>query len=414
MDMNKTSLLIDGEEKQINFASPFAKVDKENRLVSGYATANNIDSQKDIVTTEAALKAFENARGNVREMHGPVAVGTVKDFKKDSFIGPDGKTYEGVYVTVYVSKGAPEAWEKVLDGTYTGFSIGGNITDSEPQWNKDAGSAVRVVKGFDLVELSIVDNPANQLANIFTIQKSLDGQPVQNEIELRNAFLCRNEEVARTSVSETLKCITCGDEMEPMGWVEAAGDMNKAVTSLMNKFLTPETNEGGVNKMTDENKNVDSPLGNEENGITDPEVVEAPSPEGVAEETEEVVAEEVTPAPEEEVVNETPNTDEPDFEKMVSEVKESVSQQIAAIENKIEEVTKAAEVRMDELGSKFSEAIQKFESASADAAKAEKAVEIMVKRLEAVEGKSAIRKSADVESVSVNAEPESIWSGAFD
>jgi hypothetical protein len=33
----------------------------------------------------------------------------------------------GVYVSAYVSKGAQDAWEKVLDGTYSGFSIGGNI-----------------------------------------------------------------------------------------------------------------------------------------------------------------------------------------------------------------------------------------------------------------------------------------------
>ncbi len=412
MDMNKTSLLIDGEAKQINFASPIVKIDKANRLVSGYATANNIDSQNDIVTTDASLKAFQNARGNVREMHGPVAVGTVKDYKVDTFVGKDGKTYEGVYVTVYVSKGAPDAWEKVLDGTYTGFSIGGNITDSEPQWNKDAKSAVRIVKGFDLIELSIVDNPANQMANIFTIQKSMTA--TTNDIELENAFVCRNEEVARTTDADTLKCITCDAEMEYMGWVETAGDMNKAVSTLMNKFLTPATNEGGVTKMTDENKTVDSPLGNEENGITDPEVVEAPSPEGEANETpDEVPAEEPVPV-DEPVVNETPNTDEPAIEKMLAEVRESVSQQIAAIEGKIDEVSKAAEVRMDELNGKFSEAMQKFESASSDVEKANKAVEIMVKRLEAVEGKSAIRKSADLESVSVAEEPDNLWSGAFD
>lgn len=397
MEMNKATLTIDGATEQFNYASPFTKVDKARRLVSGYATANNVDTQKDMVSTEASMDAFQRARGNVREMHEKSAVGKVVDYKVDTFIADDGNTYEGVYVTAYISKGAEDAWEKVLDGTYSGFSIGGNITDSETKWVKDANGAVRFIKAYDLAELSLVDNPANQLANIFSIQKSLE--PTVNDIELESAFLCRTDEVARTSDADTLKCVTCGDEMEFMGWVETAGDMNKAVTSLMTKFLTPETNEGGVNKMTDESKKVDSPLGVEENGITDPEVVETPTPEGAADET---------PDPEPEAENETPNTDEPDVEKMLAEVRDSVAKQVAAIEEKIESVSKATEVQMEELGNKFAEAMTKLDSAKTD-------IESVTKRLGVVEGKSAIRKSADVESVPNESleEPANPWTGAF-
>lgn len=401
MEITKTSLTINGTGTQINFSSPIEKVDRDRRLVSGYATANNVDSQKDIVTTEASLRAFENARGNVREMHGPVAVGRVVDYKVDTFIGKDGNAYEGIYTTVYISKGAPDAWEKVLDGTYTGFSIGGNITDSDSEWRKDTDGTVRIVKGYDLIELSIVDNPANQESNIFSIQKSMT--PAVNEVQLENAFLCRTDEVARTSDAQTLKCITCGEDMEPMGWVETAGDKNKAVKSLMNKFLTPETNEGGVTKMTEEKKKADSPVG--DLGITDPEVVEAPTPEDVAVETP--VSDEEQPV-EEPTVSIDTNTDEPDFEKMFSEVRDTVTKEIASLETKIESMAKAAEKSKAELDAKLNDAMQKFDSAKSE-------IDSVTKRLKVVEGKSAIRKSADLESVSNESpsEPDNVWKGAL-
>jgi phage head maturation protease len=409
MDINKASLTINGEGTQLNIGSPIVKIDKARRLVSGYATANNVDSQKDIVTTEASLRAFEEARGNIREMHGTEAVGKVVDYKVDKFVAKDGNTYEGIYVTAYISKGAPNAWEKVLDGTYSGFSIGGNITDSESEWRKDHDGTVRIVKGYDLIELSIVDNPANQEANIFSIQKAMTGQQPEHAIELENAFVCRTDEVARTSKSETLTCVTCKEDMEPMGWVETAGDKTKAVKSLMTKFLTPDTNEGGVTKMTDETKTTaDSPVG--DLGITDPEVVEAPTPEDVAVETPES-DEEVKETPQAETtVSEDVNTDEPDFEKMLASVKEAVTTEIASLEGRIEEMAKAAEASKAELDGKLNEAMQKFDSAHSQ-------IESVTKRLKVVEGKSAIRKSADVESVSNESlsgpEERNIWTGAL-
>ena len=108
-------------------------------------------------------------------MHQPLAVGKVVGFEPKSFYNPDeGKVYQGVYVTSYISKGAPDTWEKVLDGTLSGFSIGGSINDSEVEVTKSADgeeTPVRVIKDYDLVELSLVDNPATQLANVFSIEK---------------------------------------------------------------------------------------------------------------------------------------------------------------------------------------------------------------------------------------------------
>ena len=115
----------------VNLSVPFTKVNRERRTVSGFATLDNVDQTGDVVTSEASLKAFENFRGNIREMHMPVAVGKLISFKPETFYdAATQKFYSGVYVETYVSKGAQDTWEKVLDGTLTGFSIGGNIVQS--------------------------------------------------------------------------------------------------------------------------------------------------------------------------------------------------------------------------------------------------------------------------------------------
>lgn len=81
MNMSKAHWSSDGND--IKLSMPIAKVDKERRIVSGFATLDNVDRQGDIVPTEASLKAFKTFRGNLREMHQQIAVGKVVSFKED-------------------------------------------------------------------------------------------------------------------------------------------------------------------------------------------------------------------------------------------------------------------------------------------------------------------------------------------
>ena len=160
------------EGEQLRLSMPFSKVDKERRTVSGFATLDNVDKQDDIVTTEASLKAFKKFRGNIREMHQPSAVGKMVSFKEDKYYDTKSeKMYNGVLVSAYISKGAQNAWEKVLDGTYTGFSIGGKMNKWDEAYDDQVQKQIRVIKDYDLVELSLVDSPANQFANIVSVEK---------------------------------------------------------------------------------------------------------------------------------------------------------------------------------------------------------------------------------------------------
>ena len=59
------------ESDNIRLSMPLMKVDKERRLVHGFATLDNLDKQADIVTKAASVGAFTRFRGNIREQHDP-------------------------------------------------------------------------------------------------------------------------------------------------------------------------------------------------------------------------------------------------------------------------------------------------------------------------------------------------------
>ena len=140
----------------VRLSLPFAKVDKERRIVSGFASLDNVDKQGDIVTAEASLKAFSKFRGNIREMHQPLAVGKMVNFKEDRYFDPESKKfYSGVFVSAYVSKGAQDTWEKVLDGTLTGFSIGGRMNKWDDGYDEKSDSTIRIIKDYRLKNIRI-------------------------------------------------------------------------------------------------------------------------------------------------------------------------------------------------------------------------------------------------------------------
>ena len=192
---------------KLHLSIPFTKVNRENRTVSGFATLDNVDQTGDVVTAEASVKAFENFRGNLREMHQSNAVGKVVSFKPETYYDQKSQTfYNGVYVTSYISKGAQDTWEKVLDGTLSGFSIGGKIKESDNEVNKATGEAVRFIKDYDLVELSIVDSPANELCNILSIEK-VNGQMIYKglaaNVVTENIFYCEDSDSVFMSTEKT-------------------------------------------------------------------------------------------------------------------------------------------------------------------------------------------------------------------
>lgn len=219
---------------------PINKVNKEQRLVSGFATTNAVDKQGDLITADASRKAFSSWQRNLREMHNPIAVGKVVDIKNDTFYDVETDTsYDGIYVTAYVSKGAQDAWEKVLDGTYSGFSIGARAKEKETVVEK--GKVIRVINDMELYELSLVDVPANQFAQIVSIQKA-DGEisatGIVSDLNVSDIFYCEECDILSPG-NDYKECFKCQSPMNNIGWLEniSSGDMAEKMVKTLGEYM---------------------------------------------------------------------------------------------------------------------------------------------------------------------------------
>jgi chemotaxis protein histidine kinase CheA len=192
-------------------------------------------------------------------MHAPIAVGKVLSFHPEDYLDREsGKTYKGIYVQAYVSKGAQDTWEKVLDGTMTGFSIGGNIVQSsfEPGDKEEN----RVIKEYDLMELSLVDSPANPLASIFSIQKNIDGSSFMKgmaaDTKIENVYWCKKDQIASSTIASSKDCVICGVGMDNVGWIESSETekglaISKVVDSYFKKDDAPSADHSATTQDAD-------------------------------------------------------------------------------------------------------------------------------------------------------------------
>ena len=449
MELQKTYWQNSENSMALHF--PITKVNKEKRTVSGFATLDNLDRHGDIVTAEASKKAFDNFRGNIREMHGSSAVGKMVNFKEDSFFDPETqKKYTGIYVTAYISKGAQDAWEKCLDGTYSGFSIGGNIVDAKMEKADNSTESHRVIHNFDLHELSLVDSPANQLANIFSIQKMAEG------IVTENVFWCSKDEVASTSTATTKSCVVCEAEMSNIGWVEQSDSekfeaIEKVIDSYFKKDDAPTSNHeatesaapglAGTNVMPNV---VDTtvatlmyPDQNEKNKVTKSDDSLGEGGNKMAEDTNtevaEVAAEVEAPAEEVAVIEEvavpaddsvekavsiSEVEDSLDFEKVVNDLKtflgESLSKNYSDSSAAVAAITKMFEETSTKVEKQIAELAEKYEALNKSVTDMYSKIDYIDHRFAGFESAYAVKKSSDIDMITGEKKiQKSIWQGTF-
>jgi len=238
---------MDTLNQEIVMNIPFTKVNKQKRTVTGIATADNVDLEGDVVEFAASLDAFNNWVGNIREMHAPIAVGKAVDFRPTTVPGPDGQLYRGIEVEAYISKGAESTWEKVLDKTLSGFSIGGRVVKAEHEFDKSTGKKIKKILELILVELSLVDNPANPLAMLSMVKSTKSGElEIQPgfEGESHQIYYCIKDEVAK---SDNPICSYCEKEMELLGFADRFEVDN--INKMINTYL--EKNGGDYNLTND-------------------------------------------------------------------------------------------------------------------------------------------------------------------
>ena len=427
----------DTQGEQLRLSMPFSKVDKERRTVSGFATLDNVDKQDDIVTTEASIKAFKKFRGNIREMHQPSAVGKMVSFKEDKYYDSDSeKMYNGVVVSAYISKGAQDAWEKVLDGTYTGFSIGGRMNTWDDGYDEKMDKQIRIIKDYDLVELSLVDSPANQFANIVSVEK-VDGVDVVKGMDtvIENVFWDKESGVVMVSENDSEVSPTTGNQMQNIGFVEKT-DNEK---TNMIKFLVASAKGTDTSKIQKE----ENPMAKSTKNTTE-EIVEktdvvvedvqvAPEAETTVEtaevtKSEDVVAEatsldnqitaEVTKA-EEVVVEEIEKSDSAVEEVKTEEVSKNdvvIAEAVTEINNTLTSAFSDLVATVKSLQEQVNAITKSIDAVSQDVSAAKDEFNEFGKRVDAVEADTAFRKSGDLGEI-IQEQPEmvekSLWGGRF-
>ena len=408
-----------GESLQLIF--PISVVKNEERVVVGVATADNVDKSGDVVSFEASATAFKNWQGNIREMHQPLAVGKAVGHRPVE-INEGGNTYRGVEVSAYISKGAEDTWQKVLDGTLGAFSIGGRILErKDDETRKFRGQPVSVVTKYELGELSLVDNPANPVANITLIKSDDEGLSYALAIDetechtVGDTTICITDDIIKhtecdcnvtkdlhnkdysdmVTYMEDTDVLTTSDDTSSADGVFEGAELEDKI-SLLQRFLTW----------------LSDPANAESETIVDSDEDDV---EKITAEVEEItlMAEEINEGDDIDM-----NIDELTAalgtvidEKLASHSEASAAQVETLIEDKLASAINAMTEKQDELTAKVDESAKSVTDS----------IDEISTRVETVENSGAIKKSVDEtdeeEDVAVKAAvesaPESFWGNLF-
>jgi hypothetical protein len=285
--------------------------------------------------------------------------------------------------------------------------------------------AIRIIKDYDLYELSLVDSPANQFASIISVEKVnghnvISGASVDAIIE--NVFYDSENGIVLVSDSETAESPVSGKNMENIGFVEKSDDEK----ANMIKFLVDSakgistikiTKE--VNKMTETTEAVlDAVVENVEitpeaqpAEVETPAVVEAAATDTVVEKSDDGGAVPSAPVVEEESV--APAVE---AELAVAKSDESVADAIAEIKNSLTNAFGDLATTIKSLNEQVAALNKSIDDVSTEVTQVKGQFNEFGKRVDAVEQDTAFRKSGDLGEI-VQFEPvkvqKSLWGGRF-
>ncbi|HEY3910385.1 MAG TPA: DUF6582 domain-containing protein [Stellaceae bacterium] len=195
---------------------PIAKVDADRREVWGYASTEARDDQGEVVRREALIAALGDYMrfANIREMHQLSAVGVAREAAVDD---------KGLYVGARIVD--DQAWQKVIEGVYKGYSIGGLVTQRDP-------ADFKTITGLVLNEISLVDRPANPEA-VFDYWKAA-GASLMPETRFKNppmqVWACGVPEHRHLAKADALKC---QDQQAPFAGFARSSDSKGSGAELI-------------------------------------------------------------------------------------------------------------------------------------------------------------------------------------
>lgn len=432
-------LLWNRDGSNISLGIDFKSIEKEGRVVVGFATLDNVDFADDIITSDASLKAFQEFRGNVRVQHDKnQPVGRVVGFQPATlFDEKTQKTYRGIQVAVYISKGCENVWQMVLDGTLSGFSIAGAVKRATKVYDDELKKTVQKIEDIMLTELSLVDSPMNGLANVFSIHKSFNCDIIEKDFNSFNLFWCGVDRLASKVQSNEAKCPKCGEAMANFGRIEENADVQKQLEEVFEisgqKGGHPQVADSTITEK-DSDSNGEDVVAPEET-VVEEVVAEDVAPEETAVDAEDEVTAESNS---EEVVEDNSDADaEADNEDVIEdnsetseEAKVDVEALVAQFREMLQEETELAKKSHEALAAKFEEvekkmndldtSLEKLKAAQGEIneklIKATADLEETEKRLDVVSGSTAFKKSVDSQSKEKNVDAndrKNLMKGAF-
>lgn len=140
----------------VQFKAYYSK-ELDERVIEGYASTSTPDRYSEVVEPTAFRKTMKNYMKN-----------PVMFFGHEWWMKPIGKIVEyaiddtGLFVKAYISKTAEDIWTLIQEKILRSFSIGYNLV----KWEDDTETKIRTVKQLELLEISIVNIPANPEALI--------------------------------------------------------------------------------------------------------------------------------------------------------------------------------------------------------------------------------------------------------
>jgi len=195
----------------MNLFARITKVDEAKRLVIGRLVQEVPDHADEIFDYESSKPHFKawsdeiakdtdgKSVGNLRAMHGKVAAGV---FKEINFNDAE----KAIDVAAKVVDDAE--WNKVLEGVYTGFSIGGSYVGEKKAEKVDGKEVKRYTAKPS--EGSLVDRPCIPTAKFFDIQKA-DGTVLQKAFHVEPPA-----EVVESFIALSKLCVDSGFTQEQL------------------------------------------------------------------------------------------------------------------------------------------------------------------------------------------------------
>lgn len=219
---------------------PLMKVDEEQRLVFGKITAQEVDQSGEVMDYETSKPNFEKwsadiekgsgglSKGNLRVMHGLSVAGKLTDISYDD----DNKAIE---VCAKVVDDAE--WNKVIEGCYTGFSVGGRYAK---KWDDVVDG--EKVKKFTAVpnEVSLVDNPCVKSATFQLIK----ADNVVEDVMFKTAETPAEEGATEETETVTVDVPVEEQPVEKGHTAPVAGEPTSAAVAAKAEELAKAANDG--------------------------------------------------------------------------------------------------------------------------------------------------------------------------